>query len=532
MPKKSLVSSAAILSVLVFLLFLPHVPSLCAQSSKPEDLEKAVARLRKIKQREIPESQQEAKAKEIDAAWDVIRAAGPAAVVRLKEEVRRVEAGKESDDYFKLNASALLWLIGKLDEAESIAAIWRTTPLDAQYNYVFYTAMEAAATHDARALPMLKAVLRDDKGGVYLYKHSMDVQWPLTLQFIWGAYGPIGLPVLTEVIQTSTNPIELKSAMFALSAAYHVEALAGIRALINNSDSEVRYVAIRSLGLYGHPQDAELLISGLRSKSDDEVFQYVYALYEYEDLRAVPFLIPLLKAKHPQLRSEVMAALMHLSCPASFDALETTCRTTADEKQKTLCNERVAGDLKELGLSWKEYVKMSQLEKENFFKELHRKSDGEFELKKDDPKLSHAQLIEVLNDWKSNGRAFSDGRGTFEKGSGPNEIIFRSSKYGWVEERHILSVASATDIKLLREVRGSIYRRLSDEALSEISRLDVIMRRLIRSLYRKVVGLTDKVEVSYLKVGRWSSLLSERQWYLITEPVATAPGSVVARRNC
>src|ERR1044072_3688477 len=115
----------------LLLTFFTVAPVLFAQGAPDQKLEKAIAALRHIDQSKLSESQQEAKAKEIDEAWDVISAAGKPGIARLKEELRQVEQKQESDDFFKLNAAALLWVIGKLDEAEAISRIWQSTPLTA-----------------------------------------------------------------------------------------------------------------------------------------------------------------------------------------------------------------------------------------------------------------------------------------------------------------------------------------------------------------------------------------------------------------
>ena len=75
-----------------------------------------------------------------------------------------------------------------------------------------------------------------------------------------------------------------------------------------------------------------------------------------------------------------------------------------------------------------------------------------------------------------------------------NTFIVSFSKYGWVEERHILSAATASDIPLLLEVKAALCARLSEETLFEIRRLNRVIERLGRSRYRKVIGLTEKVE--------------------------------------
>jgi len=75
-----------------------------------------------------------------------------------------------------------------------------------------------------------------------------------------------------------------------------------------------------------------------------------------------------------------------------------------------------------------------------------------------------------------------------------NTFIANMNLYAWVEERHLLSVASPQDIPLLLGVRAAVYARLSDECLDEVARLDRVIIRLGRSRYRKVVGLTAEAK--------------------------------------
>jgi HEAT repeats len=456
--------------------FLFQCPFILGQSSRTlsqttpdKNLEEAIATLRHINQDGLTEAQKELKAGQIDNAWKIISASGEKGLSRLKQEVQKVDSNKEKDDFFKLNASALLWQIGRLTEADNIARIWNSTPLAAQYRYVFYVAFDAALTHDPRAIPMLKAILKDDKGSIYVDLHAMDVEWPLSHEFIWGAYGPKGLPVLHDVLETSNDPVEVRSAMTLLSQAQYLPALPRIRQAVTSKQEEVRHVAIQSLGRYGRPQDYDLLISGLRSNDLKEIWRYVYALYEYDDVRAVPYLIPLLETKDDHLRSEVIAALSHLLTPVSFEALKKQAATTVKPEEKALCEQFINDTAKNLP---SDYFKKPVKEREALLAEAR---NSRYFLKRGEQTLTRSQLLEASNEWMSNNR--------LDKG-----------KYAWVEEKHILSAATTNDIDLLLEIKASLYARLSDECLYEVRRLDEVVKQLGRSRYRKAIGINEKAE--------------------------------------
>ena len=481
----------------VLLLVVP----VAAQDKPDKKLEQAIAVLRRVDQRKLSEQQQQAKAKEIDAAWGVIKAAGKMGVARLKEEIRLVDQNKEQDDYFKLNASALLWNIGQFDEVDAIAAIWKSTPLNAQYKYVFHTAYAAAQTQDRRALPLLLACLKDNHGRFDLLEHT-TTQWLGALDIIWGAFGPQGVPDLIHVLETSTDSAELESAIFLLIWTHELKALPRVREIAAGGPREARLEAIRYLGFYGHPRDYDFLIAGLRSDDPEEVYVHVYALYEYEDLRAVPPLIPLLKADNEFFRREVFSTLIHLITPASLDALRNFCEEARrnmrpDSQQRGECS-IIDSKLKDVKIDLGDYANKSSQEKADLVAAARKSAEGWYRLRDSDKKLAHDQFIEAAQEWKRNGRIFGAKPMVIsqlpQKDKKDNTFIVSFNKYDWVEERHILSAATADDIPLLLEVKAALCARLSEETLFEIRRLNRVIERLGRSRYRKVIGLTEKVE--------------------------------------
>jgi HEAT repeat protein len=477
------------------------VVPVAAQDKQDKKLEQAIAVLRRVDQGKLSEQQQQAKAKEIDAAWGVIETAGKTGVARLKEEIRLVDQNREKDDYFKLNASALLWNIGQFDEVDTIVAIWKSTPLSAQYKYVFHTAYAAARTQDRRALPLLLACLKDNHGRFVLPQQTMT-EWLGALEIIWGAFGPQGVPDLIHVLETSTDSAELESAIFLLIWTHELKALPRVREIAARGPREARLEAIRYLGFYGHPQDYDFLIAGLRSDDPEEVYVHVYALYEYEDLRAVPPLIPLLKADNEFFRREVFSTLIHLLTPASLDALRNFCEeasrnTRPDSQQRGECS-MIDSKLKDVKIDLGDYANKSSQEKADLIATARKSAEVWYQLRKDDKKLTRDQLIEAAQEWKRNGRIFGAKPLTFtqlpKKDNKDNTFLVSVNKYDWVEERHILSAATAGDIPLLLEVKAALCARLSEETLFEIRRLNEVIERLGRSRYRKVIGLTEKVE--------------------------------------
>lgn len=470
------VVSGCVLAVLGILSGAPQQTQASTQSKTDGQLESAISVLRHIDSQGMSENQKEEKGKEINKAWEVVRAAGKNGIQRLKQEIQKIASANERDDFFKLNAASLLWQIGQFGEVESIAGIWNSTPLQAQYNYVFYTAFSAAVTQDPRVLPMLEACLRDDKGKLFIALHSLDIGWPLSHEFLWGAYGPKGLPILAHILETSSNSVELQSAMILLANDQFLPALPAIRKLSTNSNADVRRTAIRSLGEFGHPQDYESLISGLKSNDSQELFHVVYALYEYEDLRAVPLLIPLINTDNEALRGEVLATLLHLTSVASIDAIQKHCAQAKSESEKTECSSpRLVGALEEAGISLLTFSKTSQKEKDDLVARFRSKQKEEFEMNPSDRKPTSNELSAVLSEWRENHRPNSD-------------------RYSWIESRHIIAAAGEKTVDALLDAKASFYTRLSDECLYDVHDIRAIIRWVGRGRYRKTPGLTERVE--------------------------------------
>jgi len=452
----------------------------CAEAdpAAPSPLDEAVATMRGIRPEEFKGEQAKAKGEELNAAWETLMEAGPAGAARLKKELAALRDRQEQDDYFKLAAAALLWQIGKTKEADTVARIWSGgVDLSINYNYVFYTAYEAARTQDEAVLPMLSALLGDRAGRVFLNQHMMWVPWPLSHEFVWGAFGPKGLPALLRLLAETTDETTRASAVHLLAKAHYLPALGGIRRLAAEGADPVRREAVKALGTFGHPEDFAFLAAGLKTDDPEDTWAFAYALYEYEDLRAVPYLVPLLKSGDAALRAEVVACLSHLAMPAAVDALHRHAAEAPLEAERKETGQAVAGMLKRAGTSWDAYAAMAEDAQARLLAALREDRQRRYHLKPGDRRLTHADLLKAAAEWQE---ACSITGGTYE----------------WVEERHVLDAATPADIPLLLDVEAKVYRRLSDECLYEIRTLDTLIRRLGRRRYRKHLGVCDTVRPS------------------------------------
>jgi hypothetical protein len=434
-----------------------------------QKLEDAVSALRNLKGENLSDKEKDVSAKKIDEAWKVLIAAGNAGATRLKKEIRAVDAGKEKDDFFKLNATVVIWQIGETEEAKFIADVWSSTPISAQYNYVFYTAMEAARTKKPAVLPMLKAVLRDDKGNLFFHRHAMHVTWPLTHEFVWGAYGPEGLPALQEVFETSDDMVELVSAMTLLTRAQYLAALPRIRQLSTDKRDEIRFRAIKSLGIFGHPDDYDQLISGLKLSKGLETFFYAFALYEFDDERAVSHLIPFLTAEEEFVKKEVMLALLRLLTPESFAAVKQEAIRLPDGDLKRFITRSIT--LRQDKLP-SDFAAKSRDEQAALLDIVRNR---ETSLAPDAKKATNLQFRDALKEWAAKGRIYG-------------------SSFDWVGVPQIISAATPADMNALLDAKSAFYPRLSDECLYETKDIDKAIKYISRSRYRKGVGVTAKAE--------------------------------------
>ncbi len=441
---------------------------------KPDaKLQSAIAKLRFIDASKLNDAQKEARAKEIDAAWAIIRAAGKQGIAALKRELQRVKEKGEKDDFFKLNAAALLWQIGRFKEVAAITEIWQTTPLDVQYTYVFMTAIDAAQTQDPRVLPMLEACLRDHEGHYFVAPHAMRLEWPKNLEFIWGIFGPKGLPVLARLLQTSTDTITRQGAIYLLDQAQYAAALPQMRKIASDRNDPAHGTAIRALGIYGHPQDFDLLLSSLRaSETNRDLEACAYALYEFEDLRAVTALAPFLGKDEEYSGREVHAALTHLLSVASLDALQRYCVVTPKGDGRFNCDRALEATVGKTGRTWEQYGKLPAAQKAALVAGLRQQAAEDEPATNGKKPATHEAFVRAANVWKQKNRLECDG----------------------CDEEALLLAAVPEDIDLLLEIKAAVMMRLSDECLYEAERIDRTVRRLGRGKYRKVTGLTEKAE--------------------------------------
>lgn len=436
----------------------------------PDDLAAAIAAMKGVKPEVLGPDAQRAKGEELNRAWDTLQKAGAKGAQALKAELARMRSAGETDDYFALGACTVLWRIGKLEEAETIASVWSgNTDLKVNYQYVFYTAFEAAKTQDPRALPMLVALLRDREGRAFQPQHALEIPFPLNHVFLWGAFGPGGLPELRKQL-ASADANTRAAAVLLLARAQDLESLPAIRELARAGSGPEKREAVRALGVFGHPADVDLIAQGLDGADSSSLWDFTYATYELGDLRLVPKLLKHASSSDPNLRAEVLVALLHLATPEGLKAFAKAVAASPDEQVKAMLLARLPDRW-----SLRRLQRASADELQALATELRDGEDARFRLGPSDRKLDHDSMLKAAEGWRKAGR-------------------ITGGDYAWVEDRHVVSAATPADIPLLQSVAAACYTRLSDEALIETSTLDEIVKRLGRSRYRKEPGVCDRVE--------------------------------------
>lgn len=425
-----------------------------------EAVAEAIAALRNLDLESLSEEEEAA----LEEAIDTVELQGSRGAAALKQEIEEIDQAGESDPTFKLLAAWMLWDIDGLVEAETITAIWQSVPPDEwHYRMLFLPAMEAGATQDPRALPMLEVLLTDREGSMFFSTHYLELYYPDTLEFLWGVYGPTGLPRLHEVLAASEDATVQEAAIRILSLDQYLPALPEIRQAVQSEDEEVRRAAIRALGTFGHPDDFELLIAGLDSPDPVDAWYFAYALVESADLRATPYLIPLLSSDDEDLAIEAAWGLgNYLATPEGLAALQECSESAADEDLQARCEYYLSNALSDSDLSWAEFSDLSPDEQEAVVTAFR---DADITLQPGEEALTREQFEEMVAQWKDERRLFS-------------------LEWGWVENRHVMPVATADDIDLLLDTKSVFYLRLSDECLYDIQIVHRLVQLIGRTRYR------------------------------------------------
>jgi len=214
----------------------------------------------------------------------------------------------------------------------------------------------------------------------------------------------------------------------------------------------------------GRPADAQILIQKLQAKDDDVVYGALFGLYEIEYQGDTSPIVDKLSHESKKVRSEAYGLLLHMGTVESVRACLEAVGQEQDEKLVEAVKRRLQRIAESEEMALEELKKLPTQQLEQVLKKVKEKREERYRLKPGDRKLTPEEFQEAMDLWMKAHR-------------------ITGGKYEWVEERHVLAVATAADIPGLLDVRSSLFWRLSDECLYEVRTIDY----LIGKLYRKQI---------------------------------------------
>jgi hypothetical protein len=322
----------------------------------------------------------------------------------------------------------------------------------------FYTAYDAALARDAAALPALVAFLSDRSGPIFMPQHSLDIEWPVALDFVWGVYGPEGYPVLVEIAAESGDPVMMESALVVLCTSEYPDALPVARRLaIDGETAGIRRAAVRLLGWHGRARDWERLLIGLVSDNVDDISASLWAIHKSGDERAVSYAIPFCEHPDPWIRDEALSILALACTPESIEAMHRVREDRLDDTDLDEFGLYAEAVLWMAGLDWTTYCAMPAAARETAITHVSGILYGP---RPGAARLSRNEALAMVAQWTETGCVNCDGL----------EDV----------EHQIAAALTRDDIHLLQELRASTYRRLSDEALRDVAKVESIMQKVVR----------------------------------------------------
>lgn len=319
----------------------------------------------------------------------------------------------------------------------------------------FFTVYDAALTRDPKALPILVAFLSDRTGPVF---DSVDMERPVAVDFVWGAYGPEGYPVLLEIAAESGDPVMVESALAVLCTSEYLDALPVARRLaVEGETAGIRQAAVRLLGWHGRARDWERQLIGLMSDDVDDISASLWAIHKSGDERAVSYAIPFCNHPDPWIRDEALSILALACTPESIEAMRKVCEEQPDDPDLNDFACYADAVLWMAGLDWTTYCALPPEAREAAISRVRGILYGP---RPDVARLSREEALAMVAQWTEKGHIDCDGLDD--------------------AENQIAAALVRDDIRLLQELRASIYRRLSDEALRDVTKVESIMQKVVR----------------------------------------------------
>jgi len=264
--------------------------------------------------------------------------------------------------------------------------------------------------------------------------------------------------VLVEIAAESGDPVMVEAALAVLRTSEYPDALpVARRVAIEGETAGIRRAAVRLLGWHGRARDWERLLIGLLSDDVEDISASLWAIHKSGDYRAVSYAIPFCNHPDPWIRDEALSILALACTPESIGALHRVCEDRPDDAGLDEFAFYTDAVLWIAGLDRATYCALAPADKEQA---IARAKAILYGPRPGATSISRDEALAMVAQWTEKGCIDCDG---LDDG-----------------EHQIAAALVRDDIPRLQELRASIYRRLSNEALRDVATVERIMQKIVR----------------------------------------------------
>jgi hypothetical protein len=398
------------------------------------------------------------------AATKALAAAGEDGIQAIQAELAKLRAAKETDVLFQSVAAEVILAVREGNGFAAALEAVRGLDPRRDLRHLWPTLTAAAAARDPRGLPLLQLALdTDEESAPTLFPdHGMNVPWPYTLDFLYGAYGQGACAALVQLAARPPTPREDASVAFLLAQLHCPGAAAALRPWVAGKDEARIAGALRALGRIGDPADAGLLVACAARPEVEARRACAFGLWELSVPATTPAIRKLLDDADDLVRGEAISAAFHLADEEGMAAVLRR-RKGAKGKEAERIDQFIGSMAKEAGVEASVLAAGDAAAWRKALASYWAKRDRVFDRQPGDPALSRGDFEKGLARWEKQGRV---------ERAGPGEL------------RAVLAVARAEDLPAIHRARGRVLLRQSDECLDETQWLE----RIARVVHRRTVG--------------------------------------------
>lgn len=411
---------------------------------------------------------------QLDRAMLVLERGGantlPAIVTAVDASIRE----HRTEDAFRVWACGYLWIADPTKCFADVLRIWPSIEsFESEFALAFEVALGIAQNHPDQAIPVMRPLLINRTGEVLLHEYS-PFGYPRTHVMLWSQLGMEGCDALRKILGDDEDDGVRSTVIRLLGYTTDLAALPSIRAIAHSGSGDSRRHAITALGLYGHPDDFDFLVGLLEEQDVEIVKAAVIALFDYEDMRAVPKLLPLLDAQHAPLLGELFATLGHLATVEVLAKFAPMLRAAPAGLPEAFQSHIMPG-FRAIGVTWKSYVAMKPEQQAETITMARAALQERFIRGPGERAMTRDEFASTMAQWTKTRSLSSPGT-------------------EWVTEKQIVEVCTIDDVPALIELRGACLATGDDTGFTNADRIDQMLRRIVRATYRTEVGVCARVE--------------------------------------